>query len=60
MKILNLNLHLLHYRPVGLRFLISWGVIGHERINRAAVMALPKYRLSFTIILILLLRVYSS
>ena len=23
-------------------FLISWGVIGHERINRAAVMALPK------------------
>ena len=28
---------------VGLAFfLISWGVIGHERINRAAVMALPK------------------
>jgi hypothetical protein len=23
-------------------FLLSWGVIGHERINRAAVMALPK------------------
>ena len=23
-------------------FLLSWGVIGHERINKAAVMALPK------------------
>jgi hypothetical protein len=23
-------------------FLLSWGIVGHERINRAAVMALPK------------------
>ncbi len=28
-------------------FLLSWGVIGHERINRAAVMALPKPLLTF-------------
>ena len=28
-------------------FLVSWGIIGHERINNAAVMALPKPLQSF-------------
>ena len=33
---------------LGIAFLLlSWGVIGHERINRAAVMALPKPLQSF-------------
>jgi hypothetical protein len=36
---------------------ISWGIVGHERINKAAVMALPKPLLVFfTTILILLLK----
>jgi hypothetical protein len=26
---------------------ISWGIVGHERINKAAVMALPKPLLVF-------------
>jgi hypothetical protein len=33
---------------------LSWGIVGHERINKAAVMALPKpLQVFFTIILIL-------
>jgi hypothetical protein len=39
MKILELSLHLLHYLQFAYFFLVS-GI--HERINRAAVMALPK------------------
>lgn len=35
--------------------MLSWGNVGHERINKAAVMALPKQlQIFFTITLILL------
>jgi hypothetical protein len=40
MKILELSLHLLHYLQFALPFFCFLGIIGHERINRAAVMAL--------------------
>jgi hypothetical protein len=61
MKILELSLHLLHYLQFVLLFSCFLGIIGHERINRAAVMALPKPLQTFFLITsILLLRIYRS
>ena len=42
MKIFKIRPILIALSTLGVAFfLLSWGVIGHERINRAAVMALP-------------------
>lgn len=55
MKFFKIRPILIGLSTIGIAFLLlSWGVIGHERINRAAVMTLPKpLQTFFTIILIL-------
>lgn len=43
MKFFKIKPILIGLSTIGIAFLLlSWGVIGHERINRAAVMTLPK------------------
>lgn len=43
MKNFKIRPTLIGLSTIGIAFLLlSWGVVGHERINRAAVMALPK------------------
>lgn len=43
MKFFKIRPILIGLSTIGIAFLLlSWGVIGHERINRAAVMTLPK------------------
>ena len=48
MKNFKIRPTLIGLSTIGIAFLLlSWGVVGHERINRAAVMALPKPLLTF-------------
>ena len=43
MKNFKMKPRLIAFFAVGIGFLtLSWGIVGHERINKAAVMALPK------------------
>jgi hypothetical protein len=43
MEIFKIRPILIRLTTIGIAFLLlSWGIVGHERINRAAVMALPK------------------
>ncbi len=53
MKNFKIKPKLVAFFALGIGFLtLSWGIVGHERINKAAVMALPQPLQVFSVFLV--------